>query len=162
MLPGGVGGVPGSSGISYRGGVRSGVVCLRQLHGGAPVPLRLQLIKGIFTVPFRQGMYLSSWFCWSITRCLSIAAFTISYGANLTSRLFSSQTSAHSFLLWYCVFSIVARENPPLAILAVFNARRMSDYSIFTPPPCLAIVADMLKTYKKLVAACNNEVWLVH
>jgi hypothetical protein len=63
MLPGGVGGVPGSGGISYRGGLRSGVVCLCQLHGGAPVPLRLQLVKGIFTVPFRQGMYLSSGFC---------------------------------------------------------------------------------------------------
>jgi len=42
---------------------------------------------------------------------------------------------------------------PSLAILAIFKARRMSDCSSCTWPPCLAIVADMLKTSKKLVAA---------
>jgi len=52
-----------------------------------------------------------------------------------------------------CVSSIAARENPSLAILAMFKARRMSDCSSGTRPPCLAIVADMLKTSKELVAA---------
>jgi hypothetical protein len=40
-----------------------------------------------------------------------------------------------------------------LVILAILKARRMSDCFSCTRPPCLAIVADMLKTYKTLVAA---------
>ena len=49
--------------------------------------------------------------------------------------------------------SIAARENSPLAILAISMARHMSDCSSCTRPPCLAMVADMLNTSKKLVAA---------
>jgi len=61
----------------------------------------------------------------------------------------------------YFVSSIVAREKPSLAILPIFNARRMLDCSSCTRPPCLAIVADMLKTYKTLVDASNNEIRLL-
>ena len=59
------------------------------------------------------------------------------------------------------VSSIVVREKPSLATLAIFNARRMSDCSSCTQPPCLAIVADMLNTYKTLVDASNNEIRLL-
>jgi hypothetical protein len=52
-------------------------------------------------------------------------------------------------------------EKPSLAILARFKAMRMSDCSSCTLPPCLAIVADLLKTYKTVVAAANNEIWLL-
>jgi len=65
------------------------------------------------------------------------------------------------FLNEVFVSSIAPCEKPCLAILAIFNARRMSDCSSCTRPPCLAIVADMLKTYKTLVAASNNEIWLL-
>jgi len=41
------------------------------------------------------------------------------------------------------------------------HGRRMSDCSSCTRPPCLAIVADMLKTYKTLVNASNNEIGLL-
>jgi hypothetical protein len=41
--------------------------------------------------------------------------------------------------------------------LVRFKARRMSDYSSCTRPPCLAIVADMLKTYKQLVVASKRK-----
>jgi len=58
-----------------------------------------------------------------------------------------------TFIVRCCSFSIAAHEYPPLSGLAIFKARRMSDSSSCTWPPCLAIVADMLKTYKKLVAA---------
>jgi len=61
----------------------------------------------------------------------------------------------------YFVSSIVAREKPTVAILAVFDARRMSDYSSCTRPPFLAIVADMSKTYKTLGNASINEIWLL-
>jgi hypothetical protein len=61
----------------------------------------------------------------------------------------------------YFVSSIVALENASLAILAIFNARHMSDSSSSARPPCLAIVADRLKTYKTLVAASNNEILLL-
>jgi hypothetical protein len=37
----------------------------------------------------------------------------------------------------------------------------MSDCSSFTQPHCLAILADMLETYKKVVAAVENETWLL-
>jgi len=45
-----------------------------------------------------------------------------------------------------------ARE-PFISHFPIFKARRMSDCWSCTRPPCLAILADMLKTYKKLVAA---------
>jgi hypothetical protein len=48
-----------------------------------------------------------------------------------------------------------------LAILDIFKARRMSDCSSCNWPPCLATVAGMWKTYKKLVAASNNEIRLL-
>jgi len=54
-------------------------------------------------------------------------------------------------------FPILRREKPRLAILAIFKARRMSDYSSCTRPHCLAIVADMLKTYKKLDVASKRK-----
>jgi len=59
------------------------------------------------------------------------------------------------------VSSIAAREKPSFAILAIFKARRMSDCSSCTRPHCLAIVADMLKTYKTLVATSKNEIPLL-
>jgi len=52
-------------------------------------------------------------------------------------------------------------QKPSLAILAIFNARRMSDCSSCPRPPCLVIVADMMKTYKTLVDASNNEIRLL-
>jgi len=79
-----------------------------------------------------------------------MAAFTFPHPGNSTPRLFSSWTSTQRFLIRNCVSAIAARENPPLAILAIFTARRMSDCYTCTRPPCLAIVADMLKTYKEI------------
>jgi hypothetical protein len=61
----------------------------------------------------------------------------------------------------YFISSIAVREKPALAMLAELNGRRLSDCSSGTPPPCLAIVADMLKTYKTLVAASHNELRLL-
>jgi len=52
-------------------------------------------------------------------------------------------------------------QNPSLAILAIFRARRMSDCCSWTRPPCVSIVADMLKTFKESVAASNNEIRLL-
>jgi hypothetical protein len=61
----------------------------------------------------------------------------------------------------YFVSCIVACVKSSLAILAIFNARHMSDCSSCTRSSCLAIVADMLQTYKILVAASNNEIRLL-
>jgi len=99
------------------------------------------------------GRQMSVWFSRTIAGCVSIAAFILLCAGKTTPRFFSSRTSAWSLLISCCVSSIVAREHPPLAILAIFMAWRMSDYSSCTRPPCLAIVADMFKTYSKLVAA---------
>jgi hypothetical protein len=68
---------------------------------------------------------------------------------------------ACEFLMRYFVSLIVSCEKCSLAIFPIFNARRMSDCSSCTRPPCLAIVAAMLKTYKTLVDASNNEIWLL-
>jgi len=155
VLPVGPGGVPGS------GGVGSGVCSLRRSGGGAPVPLRLQRVWGFIAVPFWQGRQPAIWFWRSIAGCLCIAAFTFLCPGNSTPRIVSSRTSERGFLMRYFVSSIAAREKPSLAILAIFNARCMSDCSSCTRPPCLAIVADMLKTYKILVAASNNEIRLL-
>jgi len=115
-----------------------------------------------FAVPLWQGGHPGMWFQRSIAGCLSIAAFTFLCPANSTPRSFSSRTSARGFLMRYCVSSTAARENPSLAILAIFKPRRTSVCSSCTRPPCLAIVADMLNTYKKFVAASNNEMRLLH
>jgi len=86
--------------------------------------------------------------------------FCLSNG-NHTAHFFSSRTLACGFFITYCISCTAARGHPPLAIIAIVNARHISDCSSSTWPPCLAIVADMLKTYKKVVAACNNEIQLV-
>jgi len=155
VLPVGVGGVPGE------GGVGSGICSLRRAGVGAPVLLRVQLVCGFFAVPFWQGRQPDLWFWRSIAGCLCIAAFTFLGPGNSTPRFFSSRTTARGFFMRYFISSIVAREKPSLAILAIFNARCMSDCSSCTRPTCLAIVADMLKTYKTLVDAFNNEIRLL-
>ena len=58
----------------------------------------------------------------------------------------------------YCTLSIPACESTHLTILAIFKAKRMSDCSSCTRPPCPAIVADMLKAYKKSVVASKYEI----
>jgi len=136
---GGAGGVPGPT-VAGRG-------------GGAPVPLCLQWVFGFFAVPFWQGRQLSVWFSRTIAGCLSMGAFILFCPGNITPSFFSSRTSAWGFSNRCCVYSIAARKNPSLAILVIFKARHMSDCSSCTRPPCRAIVADMLITYKILVAA---------
>jgi len=155
LLPGGTGGVSGGCGVG------SGVSCLSCSGWGAPVPMRLQRVRGFCAVPIWQGRQPSVWFSCSIAGFLSIAAFTFIPPGNSTPRVFSSLTSDRGVLIRNCVSSIAARQNPPLAILAIFKARRMSDCSSCTWPPCLAIVPDMLKTYKKLVAASTYQIRLV-
>jgi len=73
----------------------------------------------------------------------------------------SSRISFQGSSIKYCVSFTGARENPPLAILAIFKPRCVSDCSSCTRPPCLPIVAEMLKTYKTLVATSNNEIRLL-
>jgi len=79
----------------------------------------------------------------------------------LNSRFLSSRTSVRGFMIRYFASSIAAHKNASLAILGIFNARRMSDCASCTQPPCLATVAAILKTYKKLAAASNNEIRLL-
>jgi len=114
------------------------------------VPLRAQRVWGFCAVPFWQGRQPCVWFSQSIAGCLSIAAVTFLCPGNSSPRFFSFWTSARGSTIGNCVPSFAARENPPLAILAIFKARRMSDCSSCTQPPCLAIVADMFKTYKEI------------
>jgi len=153
-----------ASGVLGRGGLGSAVgsrfCCLRRLGRGAPVPLRLQRVCRFFEVPFCQGRHLGIWFWRSIAGCVAIAAFTLLCPGNSTPSFFSSRTSARGFLIRYCVSSTAVHENPPLAILALIKATRMSDCSSCTRLHCLAIVADMSNTYKKLVAASNTEIQL--
>jgi len=139
LAPGGAGGVPGQHGASC--------------GGGAPVPVRLQRVCGFITVPCWQGRQPSIWFSWTIAACLFIAGFISLFPGKSTPHYFSSRTSAWGFLISCCVSSIAACENPPFAILPIFKARCISECSSCTRPPCLAIVADMLNTYKLLVAA---------
>ena len=154
-LPVGAGGVPGG------GGIGSGLRSWRRAGGGAPVPLCLEHVCGPFAVPLWQGRQPEAWFWRRIARFLGIAAFTFLWTGNSTLRFIFSRTSASGIKIRYYISSIAVREKPSLAILAIFNARCMSDCSSCTRPPCLAIVADMLKTYKTLVAASNDEIWLL-
>jgi len=155
LSPGGTGGMPS------RCGVGSGVCCLSGSRGGAPVLLRLQCVWGFRDAPFGQWLQTFVLFPWSIACCFSIAAFTFLCPGNTTPRFSSSQSSAHGFLIRYRGSSIADSGDPPLAILAILKARRKSDCSSCTRPPCLAIVADMVKTYKILVAASTSQIWLL-
>jgi len=158
VLPVEVSGVPSKCGVGsgVGSGVRSGFCCLRRLSGGTPVPLRLQWVCGIFPVPFWQGRHPDFWFWQSIAGCLGIATFTLLRPGNSKLRFFSSWTLARGFLMWHCFSSTAVHKNLPLGILAMSQARRRSDCSSCTRPPCLAIVAAMLNSYKKLVAASNT------
>jgi len=138
LLPGGV------AGISVQGGAGRGC--------GAPVLLHLQRDCEFFAVRFWQGRQLSVWFWRIIAGCHSIAAFTLLCSGNSPPCFFTSRTAAQGFLMGWFDSWIAECENPPLTILTTFKAGRMSDCSSFTRPPCLAIVADMLNTYKTLVA----------
>jgi len=134
------GGVPGW------GDVGSGVGCLRRLGGGAPAPFWHHLVCRFFTLPFWQGRHPAVWLWRSTAGCLSLTGFNFSCPGNSTLRFFSSPTSARGFLIRYCVSYIAVRENPLLPILAILQARRKSDCSSCTRPPCLAIFANLLKT----------------
>jgi len=146
--------------VPGRGAVGCGVGCLCQPGRGAVVPLCLQSVCRFFVVPLWQERQLSVWLWRSIAVCLSVVAFTFLPLGNSTPRFCSSHSSARGFLIWYYVSSIAAEENPSMAIVAGFSKRCMSDCSSCTWPPCLAIVADMLKTYKKFVAS-KNEILLL-
>jgi len=150
----------GTSGVLGGCGVGSGVGWLSCSSGGAPVRLRLQRVWGFGAVPFWQGGQPFIWYSRSIAGSLSITAFPLSCPGNSTPCFFSSRTLARGFLNRNCVSSTAVRKNPPLAILAIFKARHMSNCSSCTRPPCLAIVAGMLKTYKKLVAASTYQIRL--
>ena len=150
-----------SAGVPGSGPDVSGVGCVRQSGGHAPMPLHLQRVWGFGGVPLWQGRQLSIWFSPTIARCLSIAAFTCLYSELSSPCLLSSWISAQGFLLRYCISSNTVRKIPPLAILATFKARHMLDCSSCNQPPCPAIVANLFKTYKKLVTASPNEIQLL-
>jgi len=131
------------------------------MGAGATVTLHLQTACRFFALPFREGRLPSLSFWGNIGRCISIAVITLLCPAISTSCSFSSLTSAQLFLISYRVFYIAACQNLPLAIWAVFSGTQMSDSFSCTRHPCLAIVVDILKTYKKFVATCYNEIRLV-
>lgn len=95
-------------------------------------------------------------------RCLFIAAFTFVYPGIATTCCFSSLKSDLRVLIRYRVSPIATPINLPLAILALLNAKCMSDCSSCSCNHSLAIVADMLKTDQKLIAASAYEIELLH
>jgi len=139
-------------GTPHRAEVGSGVGCLYWLDGGAPAPLSLQCVCGICGVPFWQGKQMSLWFWWWIARCLANPAFIFLSPGISTPHFGTSYTSAYGLLIRCCVSSDGVHVHSALAIMAILRAEHMSDCSSCTRPPCLAIVADMLNTYKRLVA----------
>jgi len=151
----------GRCGVPGRRGVRSDVSFQSQCGGGAPVPWHLQSVFRFCAVPCGRWRQLSGRLSQSIGGCLSISALLLLCTEYSTPCFISSQTSTRQLLIKDCISSLVACKNPPLAILAIFNSRRTLDCSSCTWPPCLAIVVDMLITYKKSVAASTNEIRLL-
>ena len=121
----------------------------------------LQHVYRFGVVLFWQGRDPSGWFWECIAECLSITAFTFISPGNSTPHFFSSRTSVRGFLIRYCISSIAVRDNPAWAMLAILKTRRISHCSSHTRSPYFAIVTDVLKTYKKLVAASNIKIHLV-
>jgi len=152
LLPGAPGGIPGRCSIC------SDVGCLSRSGGGAPVPSNLQHYWGFCTVPFSQGRQLFIWLSSIIARWRSIAAFTFLCPGDSTPCFVSPETWEWGFWISYRVSSIAVCENPSLPIFPILKATCMSDYSSCTRPVCLAIVADKLKIYKKLVPASTYQI----
>jgi hypothetical protein len=94
-------------------------------------------------------------------RCLSIPSLSFLCPQNSANKVICSQTLACGFAIRYCVYAIVESRNTLWAILPGFKTRPMKDCCSDTWPPCLAILADMLKTYQKLVVTSKNEVSLL-
>jgi hypothetical protein len=68
-------------------------------------------------------------------------------------QLLGCSVCCHNQLLYFrhcCV------QNPPSSNLAIFKAKCILDCSRWIWPPFLAIVADMFKTYKKVVTASKG------
>jgi len=78
---------------------------------------------------------------------LWIAIFIPFWTANTTPKFISSHTSEQTLLIICCIPSLATRHSAPLASLDITNAWLMSACSCCSWPPCLAIVANMLKTY---------------
>jgi len=131
--------------------------CPSQSGGGAHVPFRLMSVCGFCAGRFWPGGQMSVGSSQTAAGCLSIAAFPFLSAGNWSPHFFSSWTPARDFSNRIYISHIVVHRKPPLAILAIFNPRCMSECSSCTRPPCVAIVADMLKTEKKLVAPSKNE-----
>jgi len=121
---------------------------------------------GRIVVAVQKGWVIELWLpnhftlCWC-SRVSLYRSLHLAIPKNVTPRFLSSRTLERGSFIWYCVSSVVAREIPPLAISAIFKARCLSECSSCTLPPCSAIVADMLKTYNKLVAASRNQIRLL-
>ena len=81
----------------FGSGVCAGLVWLRQLGRGPPVPLSLQSVCEVFPVPFWQGRYLAMWFWGIISGCLSIGAVNKICPGNTTHTFFSSWTLVPGF-----------------------------------------------------------------
>jgi len=124
---------------------------------GAPVPLHLQHVCGFIVAPFWQGRQPWVWFSETIVGFPSIAAFTFLRTRNSTLCIINKGGSVHGICIRCFVSSIATCKNSPLASLAIFNARHVSDSSAFTPPPFLAISTDMCNTYQKFVVASSSE-----
>jgi hypothetical protein len=122
------------------------------------VPLHLQCVCGCFAVPTLQGWQLSVRFSTTIAGCNFIPAFSWLCPGKTTHYFVSSWSLAQGVLMGYRVSSIAARKYPPLAILAIFKVRCVSDCSCCTQPPCLDIVAVMLKTNKPAVVGSKYEI----
>ena len=135
----------GTGGVLGWGGARC--------SAGAPVPLPWHRDCGFSAVPLWQEWQLAVWFSQTIAGGLSIGADTSLCAGDSTPRFFLFQSSSWGFLIRCGVSSIAEHETAPLAILAIFKARHMSDFSSCTRSPCLAIAADILKPYLMVVAA---------
>jgi len=152
---------PGTTGAILGGrGVSAAVGYLSWWDGGALATLCHQWVCQFCAVQFWQGRYRSVWFSQTIARCLSITSFASLCQGCLTPLLISSQTSTWGVSIRYCISCIAACKNLSLAILAIFKTRHMSDCSSCSWPPCPAIVAGMLETFKKFVSAFTYEIRL--
>ena len=75
----------------------------------------------------------------------------------LNSSLLLFSDFGRSFLTSCCVSSTAVYQNRPLAILAIFKARRMSDCSSCTRPPCLARSSRHIENLQQISCCFQKE-----
>jgi hypothetical protein len=130
--------------------------------GGSTLPSHLQHVCGFCAVSFWHWRQPSVKFSRTIARCFSNAACSSPSPGNWTPCIFGYRTVSPGSLSMHCISCSVVCETLPVIMLAIFNARSVSDSSICSWPPYQVLLPHMLKRTKKSIPDSEYKIELRH